>query len=571
MLRLLYLAVVIICLAPTIPGIVGMLASAVGYLPPLGLTSPSLSGFYALASWSGVGHSIWLTVSTTLLSGYIALLATFAVLQRCWHSRLWQRIEASLAPLLALPHVAFAIGFAFLFSPTGMITRVAQTGLDALSIASDGNWDISLVQHQSGLGLIAVLALKEMTFFLLMSIPVLNQLRLVQVCQVAHSLGYSNSQLWWKCVFPQWLSKMRFPIFAVIAYSASVVDVALIVGPSNPPTFAVLVWQWFNDPDLSLLSRAGAGATVLFALCSVMLAFARALEWLVVKRWRSWQYAGRYGVTLPGKTLFATLSMIALLCLPIMLFWSFAQRWRFPDLLPSQWSGRFWQNEGLNILPTISDSITIAVISASIALLLALIAHEYRLKRPAQVPNFLIAIPLLVPQVSLLFGIQVASLLLGSEHYYFWVCWAHVFFAFPYVFLTLDGPWRSYDKRYSQSALSLGKTPLHTWWKIKAPIVFPAIVYGWTIGVSVSLAQYLPTLVLGAGRIATVTTEAVALSSGFDRRITAIYALWQALLPFVFFFFAYVLKQHQKRRSERPRKVRTPLTDDASGRKPHHL
>jgi ABC-type uncharacterized transport system YnjBCD permease subunit len=34
------------------------------------------------------------------------------------------------------------------------------------------------------------------------------------------------------------------------------------------------------------------------------------------------------------------------------------------------------------------------------------------------------------------------------------------------------------------------------------------------VGFSVSIAQYLPTLWLGAGRIPTLTSEAVALSSG---------------------------------------------------------
>ncbi|MCV5737738.1 ABC transporter permease, partial [Escherichia coli] len=69
---------------------------------------------------------------------------------------------------------------------------------------------------------------------------------------------------------------------------------------------------------------------------------------------------------------------------------------------------------------------------------------------------------------------------------------------------------------------------MQAWLKVKLPILLPAIAFAWAIGISVSLAQYLPTLVLGAGRISTITTEAVALSSGFDRRVTAIYAIWQA-------------------------------------------
>jgi putative thiamine transport system permease protein len=82
------------------------------------------------------------------------------------------------------------------------------------------------------------------------------------------------------------------------------------------------------------------------------------------------------------------------------------------------------------------------------------------------------------------------------------------------------------------------------------------------------LAQYLPTLILGAGRIATVTTEAVALSSGFDRRVTAIYALFQALLPLLFFTFAVIVNRYHTR--YRRIKIKGLLLNDTLARKPHH-
>jgi putative thiamine transport system permease protein len=55
------------------------------------------------------------------------------------------------------------------------------------------------------------------------------------------------------------------------------------------------------------------------------------------------------------------------------------------------------------------------------------------------------------------------------------------------------------------------------------------------VGLSVSVGQYLPTLLIGGGRVATLTTEAVALTSGGDRRAIAVWGLMQtgaALVPF---------------------------------------
>ena len=55
------------------------------------------------------------------------------------------------------------------------------------------------------------------------------------------------------------------------------------------------------------------------------------------------------------------------------------------------------------------------------------------------------------------------------------------------------------------------------------------------IGFAVSIAQYLPTLFAGGGRFDTVTTEAVALSASGNRRILAVQALLQILLPLMAF------------------------------------
>ena len=55
---------------------------------------------------------------------------------------------------------------------------------------------------------------------------------------------------------------------------------------------------------------------------------------------------------------------------------------------------------------------------------------------------------------------------------------------------------------------------------------------------SVSVGQYLPTVLIGAGRLTTVTTEAVALASGGNRRVIGVWAFVQMTLPFLGFLVA---------------------------------
>ena len=65
---------------------------------------------------------------------------------------------------------------------------------------------------------------------------------------------------------------------------------------------------------------------------------------------------------------------------------------------------------------------------------------------------------------------------------------------------------------------------------LRGPLLVAAAV-----GFAVSVAQYLPTVLIGAGRYATLTTEAVALASGGNRRIIGVFAIAQAALPLLGF------------------------------------
>ena len=121
------------------------------------------------------------------------------------------------------------------------------------------------------------------------------------------------------------------------------------------------------------------------------------------------------------------------------------------------------------------------------------------------------------------------------------VVWAHLVFVLPYLFLSLADPWRAFDTRYARSATSLGASRWRVFWRIKLPILLKPTLIACAVAFAVSVGLYLPTLFAGSGRVATLTTEAVTLASGQDRRVTAVWALLQALLPFVAFAGATAL------------------------------
>jgi putative thiamine transport system permease protein len=114
-------------------------------------------------------------------------------------------------------------------------------------------------------------------------------------------------------------------------------------------------------------------------------------------------------------------------------------------------------------------------------------------------------------------------------------------FVLPYLFLSLADPWRALDPRYARTAAALQASPARVFWRIKLPMLARPIAIACAVGFAVSVAQYLPTLFAGNGRLATLTTEAVTLASGADRRVTGAFALAQAAFPLLAYVAAVVV------------------------------
>ena len=79
-----YLLVIFICFLPLLPGVLGMVIPAFGFIPPLGLNIFTFDGFMSAISWPGVERSLLQTTMIAVVSTIIAVIMTFAILQAYW-------------------------------------------------------------------------------------------------------------------------------------------------------------------------------------------------------------------------------------------------------------------------------------------------------------------------------------------------------------------------------------------------------------------------------------------------------------------------------------------------------
>jgi putative thiamine transport system permease protein len=550
-------ALLLLFAGPVLLGVVGTLLPALGYLPELGGVAFSLDPFRRLFEVAGLWRAAMLSLATGLATAALSFAIVLAFAAH-WHGTVWfAAIRRLLSPLLSVPPAAVAIGFAFLVAPSGWIFRT----LAAIGLAGPLPPDLATLQDPYGLSLMLGLTLKETPFLLLMMLVALSHVRARESMTVARALGHARSAAWFATVLPQIYPQLRLPIYAVLAYSVSVVDVSLILGPTAPPTLSVLVWRGFQHPDLTQIFWACAGACLQLAIAGLAILIWRAGELgaaALGRRRIAAGWPGRPSRLAAAAALTAALLVVfgAGLGLVGTLLWSVSASWGIGSMLPESLGLAAWREQLPGAARAIGTTalLGISASAAALALVIAVLEQEHRQTSVMRrLHGALVYAPLVLPQIGFLFGVHGMLVMSSLDGTWPGLAWTHLLFVLPYVYLSLSEPWRALDPRYGRTALCLGRRPMAVLVTIKIPLLARPILVALALGFAVSVAQYLPTLFAGAGRFQTVTTEAVALAAGGDRRVVGVYAALQMLLPAAGFAMALALTRGRDgARGERP-------------------
>jgi putative thiamine transport system permease protein len=496
-------------------------------------------GFYwaLLPAWdSSIWRGLWADPQFAQATGTTLLSATLSTLLAClfagtlatlvYPGQRWLRLQRSLAPLLSIPHAAFAVGVFFLLSPSGWLARCLALPLGWMN---PPEW--VTVQDPYALSLSLALAIKESWFLLWVLAAVLGESAVARHMRVARSLGYNPMQTWRLILWPLLLPRLGWPLAAVFAYGLSVVDMALVLGPGTPPTLAVLAWHWLSDPAPAMQARGAAASLVLLGLLLIFGGGVRGL-WQRIAQ----QPAYPEGLRKPvprwqGLNLHAPLLLTGYAAIAVMLLWSVADAWFFPSIWPDDLTWRAWTQADWAPFWT---TLWLAVAVNLICLPATLLWLEWGPKHM----NAALYLPLILPALPLVAGQYAALLHLGLDGTALALVWSHLLWVLPYMVLTLVGVYRNVDPRLLTTARALGCSHFGACLRVKWPTLMRPILAALAVGFAVSVAQYLPTLFAGGGRFATVTTEAVALSAGGNRRTLAVQALLQIALPLAAFVLA---------------------------------
>ena len=177
-----------------------------------------------------------------------------------------------------------------------------------------------------------------------------------------------------------------------------------------------------------------------------------------------------------------------------------------------RWFGELAQNEA--ILRAFRTSIILglltALISTTLGVLASLALVRYRVPGENVISTLLIA-PILVPEVVLAVALLLFLNFLGVNKSFGLLLFGHVIFTLPFVILVVQARLMAIRRDVEEAAMSLGASPVQTFFQITLPLMLPAVLAGGLFAFTISFDDITGTLFWKPGGVETVPTQIFAM------------------------------------------------------------
>lgn len=214
-----------------------------------------------------------------------------------------------------------------------------------------------------------------------------------------------------------------------------------------------------------------------------------------------------------------------------LLVWAVSRRWRYPALVPTEFSARaltFLVSDRSGVVEGFRNSAIIALTVAVLAGLVGLSAgralglYRFRGKRVVQ---FLVLAPVIVPPLAITLGVHVVFIRVGLANTIPGVVLVHLIPTIPYVTLVMASVYANYDPAYEEQARVLGAGPVATFRHVTLPQVFPGLAVAGLFAFLISWSEYILTLLVGGGRVQTLPLLLFSFLQGTDTSVAAALSL----------------------------------------------
>ncbi len=220
----------------------------------------------------------------------------------------------------------------------------------------------------------------------------------------------------------------------------------------------------------------------------------------------------------------------------ILLLWSFARSWPYPDLLPVSYGLRairhFLSTES-GVVTIVHESVGLSLVVMGITLAISLPAGKaigcYDFPGKRGIYLFLLS-PLIVPPITVAMGIHVTFLKMGLANSFWGVILIHLILGIPYAVRIIGNAYELTGDRMEVQARLLGASSFQTYRYVTIPLLTPALLSAGSMVFIVSFSQYFLTFLIGGGRVITYAMVMFPYIESGDRMMASVYSLGFVLI-----------------------------------------
>ncbi|TAM71714.1 MAG: ABC transporter permease subunit [Microbacteriaceae bacterium] len=226
-----------------------------------------------------------------------------------------------------------------------------------------------------------------------------------------------------------------------------------------------------------------------------------------------------------------------LLPLVPLVLWAFADRWSFPDILPTRWGGTgvmaaIGQGAGPAFLTSLGLGCAVALVATPLGAMAAHAIAVHRIRGAGWLTVLLFA-PIALPAFAVALGLNVILLQLHTPSVV-GVVVVLVVYALPYTTFTMRAAYSAYDAGFEDEARLLGASRRQVVGRIHLPLIAPALARAAFLGFLVGWSDYLVTLLIGGGQLVSVPILVASSAAGTgNTSVTAVLSAAAILPPLV--------------------------------------
>jgi putative spermidine/putrescine transport system permease protein len=247
--------------------------------------------------------------------------------------------------------------------------------------------------------------------------------------------------------------------------------------------------------------------------------------------------------------------LIALIFIVILPFFplvisSVSMEWRWPQIVPENFSLRAWRYIFLEDKRTVEAvwnsiliSFTLLVLNTIIALPAANAIGRREFRGKTVIEGLLFA-PIIIPPFISVMGIHFNFIKFGLTESLLGVILAHMIPTLPYMIRALIISFKTLNCDLENVAETLGANSFEKYYYVIFPHIFPALIAGGSLTILISFSQYVSTLIIGGGEVLTLTMLIFPFISGGDMVIGSAYVVLFVLLNIAaLLFMEFMLKK----------------------------